>query len=126
MNLNQPGTSLDFLSFTFRYDRDRFGSDRRYLNVVPSKKAVARSRDRLRQLTGPRRCFMPAADMAAHVSRWLHSWANSFRHGYPRAAFRYLNHFALRRLNRRSQRGYRAAKDKSFYPHLQALGLRFL
>ena len=72
----------------------------------------------------------PATDMATEVSRWLHSWANYFRHGYPRAAFRRLNRFALlrltRHLKRRSQRGFRPSEATLFYAHLQTLGLRFL
>ncbi len=43
VKLRQPGESLTFLGFTLRYDRDRFGRDRRYLNVVPSAKAQARA-----------------------------------------------------------------------------------
>ena len=31
VKLRQPGESLTFLGFTLRYDRDRFGRDRRYL-----------------------------------------------------------------------------------------------
>jgi RNA-directed DNA polymerase len=130
VDLDQPGASLDFLGFTFRYDRDRYGRRRRYLNVFPSKKAVARARDRLRELTAPRRCFMPTMEMAGQVSRWLHSWANYFRHGYPRAAFRQLNRFSLlrltRHLQRRSQRGSRPPGATTFYAHLQTLGLQFL
>jgi RNA-directed DNA polymerase len=130
VNLNQPGASLDFLSFTFRYDRDLYGSGRRYLNVIPAKKALAKARTRLRELTGHRRCFMPAVQMVGEVSRWLHSWANYFRHGYPRQAFRHVNGFAVRRLTRhlqrRSQRGYRPANGQSFYAHLQTLGLQLL
>jgi hypothetical protein len=38
------GTSVDFLGYTFRYDRDRFGRSRRYLNVIPSKKALKQER----------------------------------------------------------------------------------
>jgi len=130
VNLNQPGASLDFLSFTFRYDRDLKGRDHRYLNVFPSKKAVAKARDKLRELTSPRRCFMPTTEMAGEVSGWLHSWARYFRHGYPREAFRDLNWFAMNRLaghlTRRSQRGYRPPAETSYYAHLQALGLRRL
>ena len=36
------GDSLDFLGYTFRYDRDRFGRGHKYLNVTPSKQALAR------------------------------------------------------------------------------------
>src|SRR5262249_38946591 len=38
VDLKQVGASLDFLGYTFRYDRDRHGRPWRYLNVVPSKK----------------------------------------------------------------------------------------
>jgi RNA-directed DNA polymerase len=60
VKLNQPGASLDFLGFTFRYDRDLKGRDRRYLNVFPSRKSLARLRDRVREMTGPQWCWKPA------------------------------------------------------------------
>ena len=50
VNLNQPGGSLDFLGFTFRYDRSVLGPGV-YLNVVPSSKTMHRARERLRALT---------------------------------------------------------------------------
>src|SRR5213593_629248 len=59
VDLKQEGASLDFLGFTFRYDRDRKGRGHQYLNVVPAQKAVARERDTLRQLTGPRNAMRP-------------------------------------------------------------------
>jgi RNA-directed DNA polymerase len=40
VSLDQPGGSLDFLGFTFRYDRDLHGGSHRYLNVFPSKRSV--------------------------------------------------------------------------------------
>ncbi len=130
VNLNKPGASLDFLGFTFRYDRDLYGTDRRYLNMFPSKKSVARARDKLRELTRPERCFRPAGAVVKDVCRWMHSWGRYFSHGYPRVAFRQVNAFAQVRLvihlKRRSQRAYRKPSDVSFYTHLQALGLKFL
>ena len=50
VNLTEPGASLSFLGFTFRYDRDLHGRDRRYLNVFPSNKSLARVRTKLREL----------------------------------------------------------------------------
>jgi len=35
--LADPGESLDFLGYTFRYDRDRYGRPDRYLNLFPSR-----------------------------------------------------------------------------------------
>ena len=52
--LAETGASLNFLGFTFRYDRDLHGRDRRYLNVFPSKKSVARLREKLRVLLAAR------------------------------------------------------------------------
>ena len=130
VKLHQPGESLTFLGFTLRYDRDRFGRDRRYLNVVPSKKALARARAKLRELTGSQRCFVPIPVMIAEVNRWLQSRGGYFRHGYPSAAFRALNWYAERRLcrhlRRRSPRPYRPSAGESVHAHLQRLGLQLL
>jgi RNA-directed DNA polymerase len=130
VNLNQPGSSLDFLGFTLRYDRDQYGRSQRYLNVRPSKKAVARARDKLRDLTSSRRCFMPVTDMINDVNCWMRGWSAYFRHGYPRVAFRAVHQFAVARLThhlqRRSQRPFRPPEGRSFYAHLHALGLQRL
>ena len=130
VNLNQPGQSLNFLGFTLRYDRDLHGRDRRYLNVQPAKKSLARAREKLRELTHTRRCFMPLDEMIGEINGWLRSWSNYFHYGYPRMAFRALNRFALQRLTkhlqRRSQRPFRPPEGRSFYAHLHALGLRDL
>jgi RNA-directed DNA polymerase len=130
VDLNQPGASLDFLGFTFRRDRDLYGSGRRYLNVFPLQKSLAKARVRLRLETDRHRCDVPLPKLVGRLNRWLHSWANYFRHGDPRTAFRPLNSFLLNRLhrhlNRRSQRRYRLPAKQSLTTHLQALGLRFL
>ena len=45
------GSSLDFLGYTFRYDRDLKGNGWKYLNIFPSEKAQARARERIREIT---------------------------------------------------------------------------
>ena len=40
LDLKQKGTSLDFLGYTFRYDRDRQGRPHRYLNVIPLEEGL--------------------------------------------------------------------------------------
>jgi RNA-directed DNA polymerase len=47
----EEGASLNFLGYTFRYDRDRKGRDRNYLNVFPSVKALQRERKKLHEMT---------------------------------------------------------------------------
>jgi len=130
VSLRKPGADVDFLGFTFRYDRDLCGRDLRYLNVFPSKKSLARARDKIRELTSPRRGSVPIPQLIGEINRWLRSWAAYFRHGYPREAFRALNWFVLQRLKRhlkrRSQRPFRPPEGVTFYAHLQTLGLQFL
>jgi RNA-directed DNA polymerase len=129
VDLKQPTTSVDFLGYTFRYDRDRFGR-RRHLSVIPSKKALKKQRAALRDLTRSRYCFKPIPEVIRSVNRSLQGWAAYFRVGDPRAAYRNLNFYVQQRLRihlaRRSQRGHRGPKGMSLYEHLRRLGLQYL
>ncbi len=130
VKLHEPGQSLNFLGFAMRYDRDLHGRDHRYLNVFPSAKSMARAHDRVRELTGPKRCYVSIRAVIDDINRWTKGWSGYFRYGYPRHRFRNLNSFMLlrltRHLQRRSQRAYRTPEGKSSYFHLQSLGLRLL
>jgi RNA-directed DNA polymerase len=129
VNLGQA-ESLDFLGFTFRYDRDLYGSNNTYLNVTPSKKSLKKARDAIREKTGPSKCFKPAPQVVKDVNAFLRGWSNYFEYGYPRKAFRDVCHYARQRmvthLNRRSQRKYHRPKGMSHYQYLQNLGLQRL
>jgi RNA-directed DNA polymerase len=122
----KAGGSLDFLGFTFRYDRDLHGRGTNYLNVLPSKKSTKRERDALRDLTKAAQGSVPIRVLIQRVNRHLRGWANYFDFGYPRRIFRHLNWFVRRRLRkhlyRRSQRKYRVGPNVSFYSRLAKLG----
>jgi RNA-directed DNA polymerase len=126
----EPGQTLDFLGYSFRYDRDRRGRPRRYWNLMPSRKALQRERDALRQMTGPEQCFTPMPELIGRLNRQMCGWANYFSLGYPRAACRHINGYVRERLTRhaqrRSQRGYQPAEGVSFYEHFKHLGLAYL
>ncbi len=130
VDLRQKGASLDFLGFTFRYDRDLYGRARRYLNVFPSEKAVARERQTLHEMTGPQNCFLPVPLMVNRLNEHLRGWANYFSFGYPSLAFRQINSYARQRLTqhlrRRSQRPFRPPEGTTHYQHFQKLGLLYL
>src|SRR5262249_24878467 len=127
VNLDQEGTHLDFLGYTFRYDRDRYGRDRRYLNLFPSAQAQARERQRLRELTSSQYSWKPIRQLIAELNLHLRGWMNYFRLGYPRHVFGKLGHFVRgrlgRHLRRRSQRAFRVPEGTSEYRHLLNLGL---
>jgi RNA-directed DNA polymerase len=130
VGLHAAGTSLDFLGFTLRYDRDRLGRDRRYLNVGPSKRAQARVREKLRGLTNPSTKRSLVETITA-VNTLLRGWTAYFRYGYPRAAFRALNHYLLVRFwcffrNRSQRRSHPFRQGESLYAGLHRYGLRYL
>ena len=130
VDLDDEGAHLDFLGYTFRYLRDRFGRPQRYLALCPSKKALERERARLREMTGSRFGWKPIPTLIRELNRHLKGWANYFGQGYPRQAFAGINEFVrgrLRRhLRRRSQRAFRPPEGRSWYHHLAHLGLASL
>jgi RNA-directed DNA polymerase len=127
LDLRQTGQSLDFLGYTFRHDRDQYGRPQRYWNLEPSRKALDREREALRQKINPHPSHTPLPELIGRVNRNLRGWANYFKLGYPRKAFRQLNRFGRQRLaghlRRRSQRGWRAREGVSMDAHLEHLGL---
>lgn len=128
VKLETAGASLDFLGYRFRFEPDKFGRPKRFLNRVPSPAACARERDRIREIVNKKRCFTPIPKLIEEVNQQLSGWANYFGNGRSRPAFRRMNWFVLERmirhLKRRSQRPYRPPEGVSWYAHLyQQLGL---
>lgn len=127
VDLRELGASLDFLGYTFRYDRDLQGRARKYLNVFPSNKAVRRERKKLHELTSSRQCFKPIPVLIGELNRHLKGWANYFSFGYPASVYceieRYVQGRLIQHLQRRSQRPYRPPQGVSWLGHLARLGL---
>lgn len=120
--------SLDFLGYTFRFSRShRPGGGPRYWRVEASSKAQQRARDKLRDLTSARYCWMPIKDVVDRTNALLRGWLAYFSKGHPAKARRELVRFAeqrlIRHLRRRSQRPYRPPEGVSFFQHVHDLGL---
>jgi len=131
VDLREEKASLDFLGYTFRWHRDRYGRRQRYLHVGPSKKALQRERDRINELTNRSQGCTPIPRLLGKLNRQLKGWANYFSLGYPRDAFRQINwHLGYRLANHlqhhRSQRPYQLPEGVTYYEHFQRLGLEFL
>jgi RNA-directed DNA polymerase len=130
VDLRQEGASLDFLGFTFRYDRDRYGRPTKYLNIFPSKKSLAREREVLRGKINSKKSFVPVDELFQSINRHLKGWCTYFKFGYPRKAFNDLEHFVqcrlLKHLSRRSQRPFRIPEGMTTYKLLRQLGLQRL
>ena len=130
VRLRMAKQSLDFLGFTLRYQRDRFGRNRQYLAVGPSKRAQARVREKVRDLTRARvKASLP--DTVGAVNALLRGWKAYFAYGYPQVAFRAVNYSVqvrfrcfLRNRSQRRSRPFRAGE--SLYAGLQRYGLHYL
>ncbi len=130
VNLKEQGECLDFLGYSYRYDRDLNGGNHRYLNFAPSKHALQRERERLREMTSAKMCFKPIPRLIKELNEHLRGWGNYFGQGYPRKAFRSTNHYVRERLvkhlRRRSQRPWHPPKGVTAYRYFQQLGLIYL
>jgi RNA-directed DNA polymerase len=127
----RQGESLDFLSYTFRYDWSRYRPGTRYFTAVPSAQALARTKQEFRALINSRHNFEPIPQLIARVNRKLRGWQNYFSFGHPRGTHRALNAFVTNRLThhlqRRSQRACRLPAGLSWYGFLTGpLGLKLL
>ena len=130
VRMDKDGEDLDFLGFTLRYDKDLKGRNKKYLNVFPSKKAVVRLRDKIREktLSGYKK---PLKEVIEEINVILRGWASYFRYGYPRKVFRDMNHFARCRfkrfvLNRSQRRSEPFRQGESLYAGLKRYGLLYL
>ena len=130
VDLRQPGTGLDFLGYSFRFYRDLKGRGHRYLNMSPSKKALAQEWAALREMTAPRMCLKPIPTLIAEINTHLRGWSNYFSQGYPRQAYRHINHYVRERLcihlKRRSQRPWHPPEGVTVYAQLRRMGLTYL
>ncbi|MFP7754466.1 reverse transcriptase domain-containing protein [Thermodesulfobacteriota bacterium B35] len=98
VNLNLPGNSIDFLGFTFRFDRSLRGPGR-YLNVVPSAKSLKRARQKIHDMTIRRR-QEPVKEVIGTVNRFLIGWGQYFRFGYPKVPFKKIDWYVQNRFRR--------------------------
>ena len=119
VNAAKPGETLDFLAYSFRYDKDLHGLDRRYWNRIPSKKAMREARASIHGLTSGRWCCLPITELVRRLNQFLIGWSNYFGTGYPRHAFRSLNAYVQSRmyqyLRRQSQRPFKLPEGMSWY-----------
>ena len=130
VKVREPGKSLNFLGFTMRYDKDLYGRSFRYLNIMPSKKAMKWMKEKIRQrtLSGYKHTLK---DTIGDINEITRGWKNYFSYGHPRKAFRDINHFMRCRfkcfLRHRSQRKSKPFRDGvSLYAGLKEKGLIYL
>jgi hypothetical protein len=83
VHLEEGGEGLDFLGFHHRWVRARSPQHRhvKFLGRWPSGKAMARIRERVRQLTARSRLLLPVKVIVEQLNQVLRGWAGYFRYG---------------------------------------------
>jgi RNA-directed DNA polymerase len=130
VNLKNEGEVLNFLGYSFRYDRDLKGLRTKYLNMFPSDKAVKKIKEKIKVLTG-KSMHNTLKEVIANINAMLRGWYNYFSLGYSRMVCRDINYYLLVRFNRfiknRSQRKLKIKRPgESLYRALKRQGLRYL
>ena len=136
LTLNETKTSIrnarrenfDFLGYTFgpQYLRT---NGRWYLGAKPSKKSVARMRERIREVLRPgNQGAWP--EVCARVNRIMRGWANYFSYGSKSQAYRAADEYVyhrvrqfLRRRHKVPSRGYRRFPAERVFGELGILKL---
>ena len=115
ITVRAPEATLDFLGYSFRWERDLQGREHHWLRLFPSEETMQRQRQWLRDNISHRHCFEPLAEMMDRLNRHYAGWKWYFSLGYPRREYRQINWhpqaWLNRHLLRRSQRGYQEPEN---------------
>jgi len=137
VRLSREEGRLDFLGYSFTYcwrplgrsaDNRRRPCGKTPLRIEPSAKAIARERAAIRALIQSSHSHIPLPVLLTRLDRHLQGWAQYYRFGDCRRAYRQVNHYVQQRVYRhlqnRSQRAYRVPEGVPFEQHLLQNGLR--
>jgi len=104
VHLVEGGEGLDFLGFHHRWVSTRVSSRSRqrvsFLARWPTRQAMQRARDRIRELTARRWVLLAVEEVVGSLNRFLRGWAGFFRYGNSSQQFIDIRWYAQMRLAR--------------------------
>jgi len=130
VKLKEEATRLNFLGYSFRFDRDLKGRRLKYLNMFPADKSAEGLKAKIKERTSKGNQGT-LTELIKDLNVILRGWSNYFKLGYPRKVFRDINYYLLQRLHRfmknRSQRKCDPRRPgENLYGCLKRMGLAFL
>lgn len=118
--VNVEEEPFDFLGFTFRYDRDLFVKNKKYLNIFPRKKSAEAVRGKIKEYLNRNRHKNPT-ELAKGLNLILKGWINYYsipKVSYPQMEKRklrwYLSNSLYRYYHRKSQRKSKLCRHNAF------------
>jgi len=100
VHLREGGEGLDFLGFHHRHVR-LTGPRRRHIHFLarwPSREAMKRARERIREITDRKRLRLPVEVIVQDLNRFLRGWGGYFRYGQSALHFTRISNYAVQRL----------------------------
>ena len=88
---------FDFLGFNIRRMRKR-GSNKHFIYTLPSKKAIASIKDRVRTMTYRHTLHQDPGYLMDYLGRVLRGWATYFRHGVSKRIFNAIDSYTWERI----------------------------
>ncbi|WP_169794244.1 group II intron maturase-specific domain-containing protein [Alicyclobacillus shizuokensis] len=106
VNLQETRSGFDFLGYPYRWIPSHWKSGKWYVACWPSRKAMKRARERIRELTPLHRVGLPVSVVVQDLNRYLTGWAAYFRFGNSTRQFRAIDNYVVERLSRFIARKY--------------------
>jgi len=127
--LNATKEHMDFLGFTIRYDKDLYGTKKRYWNINPSKKSEKRVREKIKVFlkeNGHQKRETVVKGLNAIIRGWVRYFSIADT-SYPAVAKRRLRYYLSTRLyryfRRKSQRKCKLYNHGAFQKLVNKCGL---
>lgn len=118
--VNVETEPFDFLGFTFRYDKDLFVKNKKYLNIIPRKKSAQTLRDKVRDHL-KRNGHKNPSELCKGLNPILKGWMNYYsipQVSYPQMEKRKLRWYMMESLQRyyrrKSQRKSKLYRQNAF------------
>ena len=100
VHLREGGEGLEFLGFHHRHVRMKRPPYQHitFLARWPSREAMQRARDRVREITARQRLGEPVEDVVQALNKFLRGWGGYFRHGNSARQLQQISDYAQQRL----------------------------